>query len=281
MRLSDPTQTSEWRAIALECKLTRQLCGSGLTSISRADYATGLGEYYSAFFALSVGIERLCKLILCFFEHKSTKTFPSQKRFREYGHNLTRLTGTVRNHEETTNLSREYDSLDDEICTAIISHLSAFASASEGRYANFLIMETGRHVATYEPVSEWNNLVGGKILDRHFRGTRSESSARDRARVIEALLGTYSTVQHTSEDWSRLTTVEAASFRTAENKVLQKFGRFYSFKIIRSLAEIFNEATRMHGYEEGGELWFGHYEHFQTFTLPNSFGLSRKNWPLT
>jgi hypothetical protein len=58
------TDSAERRALLREAALVRHLLGSGVTALGRADYATGLGEYYSAFFGLSIGLERLAKLVL-------------------------------------------------------------------------------------------------------------------------------------------------------------------------------------------------------------------------
>lgn len=60
----NPLEAPEWHALGREASLVRYLIGSGATAIGRANYADKMGEYYTAFFGLSVGLERLSKLIL-------------------------------------------------------------------------------------------------------------------------------------------------------------------------------------------------------------------------
>ena len=60
----NPWDIPEWHAIGRETALVRHLIGSGITALGRANYADQRGEYYTAFFGLSVGLERLAKLIL-------------------------------------------------------------------------------------------------------------------------------------------------------------------------------------------------------------------------
>ncbi len=281
MNRADPLLMPEWRAIALECKLTRQLCGTGLTSIGRANYADGMGEYYNAFFSLSIGLERLGKLIFCFIEQQKTGVFPSNSNLKSFGHDLNKIVSYVENVSRERCLADEFKPLDQRICLPIVDHLTAFSAAGVGRYANFLNMSGGANPDGFEPVGKWWELVCEPILEKHFRKTQRESQARQRAQFIDALIGGATLVRHTAETGGVLDTVESASFRTAETEVVQKYGRFYTFSLIRRLASVFGQLTSRRGYEVGGELWFGHYEHFNTFTVDDEFGLRRRNWPLT
>ena len=277
----DPINTKEWRAIALEAKLTRQLCGTGLTAIGRANYADGMGEYYSAFFALSVGIERLAKLILC-VEHymNNAGAFPLEKEMRAYGHKIERLITQIKRIQENRSIELKFGVADDPICAEIIQFLDVFSDAKRGRYANLGALISPNFDARNEPIALWYEKVGQTVLNKHFRGKPIEAKAKKNAETIERLMGGYSIVRHTAEDGTSLNSLSSASYRTAENEILQKFGRFYSFVVIRFLSEIFTSMTSAYGYSDEGYLWFGHYEHFNTFNVPNEFGLNRKIWPL-
>jgi hypothetical protein len=61
---SDPWDIPEARALMREAALVRHLLGSGATALGRASHGDKLGEYYTGFFGLSVGLERLAKLIM-------------------------------------------------------------------------------------------------------------------------------------------------------------------------------------------------------------------------
>ncbi|MGC9420528.1 MAG: hypothetical protein ACP5EN_16315 [Rhodovulum sp.] len=237
-----------------------------------------MGEYYNAFFSLAVGLERLCKLILSFDYQQSQQRFPTTKDLKSFGHEIEKLISKVDDIAAERNVCSKYK-CDNEISKAIISELDSFADAKRGRYANFSMME-GVGGTSEEPLSSWDSNVGERILRRHFRDTEKERLARSRASVMQALLGDVAIVRHMAEDGSALDTIEKASFRTAENEIAQKYGRYYAFLVIRYLADVFYELTCKRGYEAGGEMWFSHYEHFNTFTVPDEFGLRRKIWPL-
>ena len=278
MSFYELTTTPEWNAISLESKLTMQLCSSGLTDIGRANYAEGKGYYYTALFALSIGIERLCKLVICFDVYEDNLVFPSQKDFRAYGHKINDLLAKV---EEIRNRRgvRSYSLPRRPISGAIISQLDEFADAGRGRYANFMRL-TDSAAVQYEPVRGWYKNVGLEILRLHFEGSSKQEKAEAWAYALQGTVGESSLVRHTHESGDPIETIGEASFRSAENKVMQKYGRFYSFEIVRYVSSVFKELSRERGYQDGGRLWFGHYEHFNTFTVQDSYGLNRKRWPL-
>jgi len=58
-RNQNPWDIPEWHALGREAALVRHLVGSGATVLGKANYADQMGEYYTAFFGLSVGLERL------------------------------------------------------------------------------------------------------------------------------------------------------------------------------------------------------------------------------
>jgi hypothetical protein len=85
----NPWDLPEWHAIRREAALVRHLVGSGVTALGRASYADKLGEYYTAFFGLSVGLERLCKLALV-ADHAISHNggMPQEGVVSRFGHKL-------------------------------------------------------------------------------------------------------------------------------------------------------------------------------------------------
>jgi len=76
------------RLLANEASLTSSLLGSGLNALRRADtYNKGL--YYQAFFSLSIGIERLLKIIIINqYRCENEGTFPKDIKLKKLSHNL-------------------------------------------------------------------------------------------------------------------------------------------------------------------------------------------------
>lgn len=53
----DPLALPEWQALHREAHLVSHLIGAGATALGRARSGNSFGEYYTAFFALSIGME--------------------------------------------------------------------------------------------------------------------------------------------------------------------------------------------------------------------------------
>lgn len=100
----NPCEVHEWHALGREASLVRHLIGSGATAIGRANYADKMGEYYTAFFGLSVGLERLSKLILvAHYAIENQGRMPDERVVRKFGHKLIDLTNEVENISEKCN----------------------------------------------------------------------------------------------------------------------------------------------------------------------------------
>lgn len=282
MSRTDPFTIPEWKALHREASLVSQIIGSGATALGRASYGSGFGEYYTAFFGLSIGIERLAKLILVVdYALDNGGALPSQAVVRKYGHRLKDLISKVAQIATKRGISVSYLLPTDSICSAVIECLDAFSDASKGRYANFEAIGNPNFNAANEPVNQWWTEVVEPILEKHYRGKRSENEVKHRASIINAMIGDMTFVLHTSETGAVMSDMETASERTGQTKWAQKYGRFYTLSVVRWLSHIFDEMTHAAGYQPGLDSLFGHYEFFQTYTVDDHFLLTRKVWPLS
>lgn len=84
-----------WQALQREAGSAAQHLGLGATMLGSADYAQQ-ASYTAAFFALSVGLERSCKLALV-VDHVLTHggSFPSNGDVKGYRHDLRKLLSDV------------------------------------------------------------------------------------------------------------------------------------------------------------------------------------------
>ncbi len=277
----NPFDLPEWHALHREVTLVSQLVGAGATALSEASYASGMGHYYTAFFSLSVGIERLAKLVIVADHVLSNQgQLPQQEMFRRLGHNLARLSGEVHRISEAHNLALRYPRPADPISGAVLGCLTAFADASRGRYANFEAIGNSGFNAAEEPVAKWWREVVEPSLDKHYRGKAAEAGVKDRARIIDTMIGGMSRVHFFDESGRTMSDVATASERTGQTKYAQKYGRFYTLTIVRWMMDVFAELTSTAGYQSGFEVLFGHYEIFATYLNDNNFLLTRKRWPL-
>lgn len=278
---TDPFTLPEWHALRREASLVSQLIGSGATALGRATHADGFGEYYTAFFGLSIGIERLAKVILIAdYAMEHSGALPDQAAVKKFGHKLTVLLEKADQISSRHTLTLEYPKPVDPICWAAVDCLDAFADASRGRYANFEVIGNPAFNPDNEPVNRWWVKVVEPILDKHYRGKSAEAGVRERAEFIDAMAGRVSLVRHVNEQGTMMTDIATASERTGQTTWAQKYGRFYALSVVRWLSNIFDDLVHEAVYRKNIDALFGHSEFFATYRVPDSFLLTRKWWPL-
>lgn len=125
-----------WHLLGQEGYLAQSCLCTGLTALRNANLGNKTGLFYSAFFELSIGFERMMKLIYVLdylAQHQCNA--PDEKTLRSYGHKLKKLWG----FSQKTAAKHGIDALDtldaDPIMVKLITFLANFAHA-DGRYAN-------------------------------------------------------------------------------------------------------------------------------------------------
>lgn len=276
----EPFELPEWHALRREASLVAQLIGSGATALSRASYGDGFGEYYTAFFGLSIGIERMAKLILV-ADHAigNEGALPDPKALKAFGHKLDALIDKADGIATKHGLKLNYPRPTDQISRAVVDCLASFAEASKGRYANFEAIGNPSFDPSNEPVERWWTKVVEPALAQHYRGRAAEAKVRLYAQAIDAALGDNTSVLFFDESGKAMTDLATASERAGQAEQARKFGRFYALSVARWLAEIFTKLTYAAGYADGLAVLFGHHEYFVTYRNPDNFLLTRKRWP--
>jgi len=276
----DPWDIPEWHSIRQEAMLIQQLLGSGATALGRANYADKKGVYYTAFFGLSVGLERLCKLVLIVdYALKNQGQMPSQDLVKKFGHNIVKLMRKAERVSVAHSLSLDYQKPEDSVAKAIVTNLDAFADAQRGRYANFASI-CDPNLTRDEPLSKWWNQVAKEILNQRYFGTAAQERIENNARVIDAMLSKYTIVQHFSEEREQIDNLETASIRTGQTEIVQKWSRYHSLTIIRWLSGIYSKLAYGAVCKHQHDAFFGTWEFFYTYTVSDNFLKSRKIWPL-
>ena len=124
--------SKEERLLLIEGSLTAFSLAEGLDCLRKANvYEKGL--YYQAFFSLSIGIERLLKLIIIYdYRVKNNGKFPENKEIKTKGHDLHEMFNIV-----------VPSILENNIYNSTISFLSDFAKTT--RYYNLDVL-TGKEI---------------------------------------------------------------------------------------------------------------------------------------
>ncbi|UXZ34618.1 hypothetical protein K6V71_00620 [Cupriavidus gilardii] len=278
----DPWNTPGWMALSRESKLVRHLLGAGITALGRANYSDQAGEYYTAFFGLSVGIERLAKLILVTdYALSNGGRLAPQAEIRKYGHNIESLLTSISTVTEKHSINLQYSKPTTAISAKIVECLCAFADASRGRYANFAALGDPNIEAQFEPIRKWWTEVAELILREHYYGKQAQRRVETNAWIVAEMIGSFSAVLHFDETGGVMSNISSASTRTGQTKYVQKYGRYHALTIIRWMSNIFCELCRKAYFESQMVQFFGHHELFWTYTVDDAFLKSRKIWPLS
>lgn len=277
---SNPWDIPEWHFVRQEAMLTRQVIGAGATALGQANYANKKGEYYRAFFELSVGLERLAKLALTVsYALSNNGRMPDEKHVRKFGHDLRSLLDAVEALSSTHKLRLRYQRPCDAVAASIIENLDAFADARRGRYANFVALgnpNNGQH----EPMAKWWREVAETILRERYYGKRAQERVERSARAISALVGQAVSVNFTSEAREQIDDLELASRRTGQAELVQKWSRYHVLTIARWLSDVYHELSKQAVYQQDVDAFSGSWEFFDTYRVDDDLMKSRKIWPL-
>lgn len=276
----NPWDIPEWHSLGREAKLVRHLVGSGATALGRANYADQMGEYYTAFFGLSVGLERLAKLVLVAdYAITNNGKMPEEKEVRKFGHKLIDLANAVDMIAKERNLNLRYSRPITPISIKILECLDAFADARRGRYANFASLDEP-NLSEHEPVKKWWDEVAETILQQHYYGKPAQKRVETNAARIDSMMSTFTMVLHTDESGRAMHDVKSASIRTGQTEIVQKFGRYHALTIVRWLSSVLAEIGHVACYQHKIDGFFGINEYLYSYTVDNSFLKTRKIWPL-
>ncbi|MGH6800523.1 MAG: hypothetical protein ACRECZ_03735 [Methylocella sp.] len=264
----------EWHALGREAELAAEQLAIGVTALGRANHAQK-GLYNQAFFGLSIGFERLAKLILV-ADHavENNGAWMTGQALKSIGHDISALLDVCEPISAKHLASKKWCERPNEpIHKAIVRTLSEFARLT--RYYNLASLGGGTAANWREPIQAWWSDVGMPILDHHYSANqRAKDEAQ--AAMIGGLLSP-AFVLHHDEACQPMSSVEAMMVRAGSTRVIQKYGRLYVKQLIRWLSVIMREII-----SRGGRIepLFGLDEPFSIFRMEDRWLLSHKTWSI-
>jgi hypothetical protein len=273
----DVTLDAQWQAVGREAQLAAEQAAHGVTVLGRANHAqTGL--YTQAFFGLSIGLERMGKLIfLADHAIRSDGAFPTDQDLRTIGHDLASLLATCEAIGAGLHQNRDYMARpSDAIHRGIEEVLSLFATKL--RYYN-LNHVAGAAQGQQDPVALWWEKVATSICDRHYSQRQREKDKAD-AVAIETIVGDITFVIHSTETGEPIQDVHTLFTRSMATRVVQKYGRLYTLQIVRWLASMMFDLSYWGAYEYRIEPLLGLDEPFTIFLNKDYYLRDRKTWSI-
>jgi hypothetical protein len=270
-----PDEHIQHTAVMREAQLAAGQIGAGATSLGKANHAEP-GYYHQAFFGLSIGIERLCKLIfIADFAIQHGGTFPDQKLLRDLGHKIDELLDVCEEIGTRVDQSRTYaERPDSPIHVAIVRLLTEFATSA--RYHNITFLRTPRS-AGRDPIAAWWVDVGLPICQEHYR-ERNRQRDEALAESLGAVVNRTAFVMMTAETGDPIDDAVAMMKRQGATRVVQRYGRMYTLQIVRWLVSIAWELSHTAGYEKRIAGLFCFHEALTGFLVEDSYMRERKTW---
>lgn len=263
--------------MGLEAQLAGEQIASGVTSLGRANHAEK-GYYTHALFGLSIGIERIAKLIaIADYAIDHSGSFPSNKYLKRVGHDLGVLLQLCESIAKKHQSAEGYtERPNDTIHQGIVETLTEFAKMT--RYYNLDLL-TGKTLAVPEPISAWWRRVGQPILARHY-SPRQRHRDEEEAKVMQLFFGESALIVHSGEEGDDIRTLESLLRRAGATRVLQKYGRLYTLQIVRWLASLVSHLSSVGAYKKRIEPLLGLNEPFVMFRNPDQYLRDRKTWSI-
>ncbi|HET8956062.1 MAG TPA: hypothetical protein VFN18_10430 [Solirubrobacterales bacterium] len=264
-----------WQALANEAETAADHLAVGATALGRANYAER-GYYSQSFFALSVGLERSCKLILMLDHAVSEGDFPSEKKMRRFGHNLSELLDAADEVAGRLQQSDEARLPRSEVHQGIVTTLSNFAT-NVTRYYNLDVLTGASGVEGREdPIVEWIRRVTQPVLERHYT-SRAERGHLENAAAMEAVAGPYMMVRFFTEDGILIDSPGAMSMRMAETEFARRWERMYVLQLARFVGSLLGDL----GYLGTATHEIPHLsEYFGIFRNSDRYFRERKTWSI-
>ena len=252
-----------------EASISSVSLGLGLTQLRKYSFVKP-GFFYSSMFMITIGLERLMKLIVI-YDHRirNNRAFPNNNQLKhEYGHKIHDLFESAIKINSENNYSNEHDELlEDKITQTIIEYLSEFAQTS--RYYN-LDGLTGKPQQNKEPLNRWNEEINSIILSRHYKPRKKKA---EQINAISSQTEDITFVMLTSENGQDITSIGEFHTEDDEVKIKQKYSMYYIYIIARFLVNLLS------GLETHGKFFPFLREYFHHLECEDrSYILSRKTW---
>lgn len=151
--------SATWFLLEQEGLLAQACLCNGLTALHRANLGDKKGLFYSAFFELSIGFERVLKLVLILDHMANNKLAPPPSKYIEgFRHDLIRLFDATKTVCTTRGLTFLDEFPPDSLPIRILDFLDRFADTG-GRYSNINKLTGHKHQAVDDPIVKWGEIA--------------------------------------------------------------------------------------------------------------------------
>lgn len=236
--------TKLFNLINSECQFAVELIDYGITQIRKADLQRK-GLYYQAFTNLSVGLERVLKLIIIFDNFLKTGALHTQNQLKQMGHNLSDLYKKCVIIGEEYRVQKEF-SEPDEVYENLIKILSDFANTgNDNRYFNLNYISEVNAPGFELPKDatfKWYEQIDGYIYD-HKISDKKKMKFENENRVFGQMLNGGASINFSSETNAEIDNGVDFCFNKNRQILCQPYRVLFVAHIVRYLSNILNETA--------------------------------------
>ena len=228
-----------------------------------------------AFFALSIGMERLTKLIvLADFAISNGGLFPTNQELKDLGHDIERLMNRCEEISLRYRSGEEYSIRPtSHIHQGIVTGLREFGVLS--RYYNLDFIAGGKAAQLPEPIDASWRRVGVPILAKHYSKAQRQKDEDCAADIAVSIARSF--VLHHAEDGNVIDDPDTLFRQAMATRIVQKYGQLCTLQIIRWLAFLISDlAAGAHKLE----AFFGLSELFKIFLNDDQYLKGRKTFSI-
>ena len=250
--------TKEQKLLINEGGLSSTCLGQGLTILRKANFVNRW-NYYQGFFLLTIGLERLLKLVIISHYRHTKGRFPEDKFLKNCGHDIGKLISMVASYEGCV-----ITIFNDSITADIASFFTAFAKYS--RYYNLDALSVA--MAQPDPLVTWKGIQERIKVQHQLIGTPPPEA------FMKVLDESFSFIQH--DEAGKLITDPRDYYH--DYRILDKvqgYSIYYCWKIITEIA-----ASLRH-FEYAGGLFptlREFFPYFNEIAFTKREIVKRKNW---
>lgn len=238
-----------------ECELTSALLKSGLHSLRRADMGDK-GNYYRAFFELSIAIERLLKIIIIMkYRRENEGEFPTITAEDIVGHKLIELWSKA-GLKELTGIHQD-----------ILVFLDEFAGYTRYYNLDYIMEKPGKNTNHESVLAEWKKI-------QELIGTKHGKKRYVNRKEMIDMLAQAGMFLHYGMDGEEVTQVASLLDEVANMDYLQGYLVLYVFEIIKIMYKKVCELEQQGYYMPVVSEFFSYYTDYWT----NSEIRRKKDW---
>jgi hypothetical protein len=276
-RMTEPIFPDSFILLQQEGFLIHSSVTHGLTALRNA-HVGDKGAYYTGFFQLAIGLERIMKavVILDYMAENDLRP-PTSAVLKGHGHKLIALFESMRSVQTSSQPhplavvqsgSTEYD---------ILEHLSDFANGA--RYFNLDTLSSGRTQG--DPLERWNRILA-RILAQDVPTREKTRVGLEAAVVADALSGHAKIIVHGLD--KKLLSLEEAVELPALSSLAARYAIYRVFLLLVPLKSVLADATdRVMQLDQARDAQTPSVPYMQEFLqfvwLDRQLILRKKRWP--